>query len=380
MRGRSSASGPSRNLVAGIVCLLLTGLALVPGVATASPTNRSAGRASPCSWRVVSDPLGAESGTLQSVSALSPNDAWAVGTVQTASRALPLAEHWNGSAWQVVPTPVGGGQVRVLHDVDAVAGNDVWAVGSQIAIDTGDIHTLVEHWDGARWSVVHVPHARTDHEELLAVAAETASNVWAVGYVEPGITPLPLAMHWNGSSWRVVRAPVGGTLEDVSAHFPRGVWAVGSSAPGVLHALLALHGRLGWQVDPNAPAQDLEAISGRRPRDAWAVGDAPAAAPMYLQPLALHWNGSTWTVAPTPALQQSAQLRGVAAISPRLAWAVGTIGFSHPLLLRWNGTAWRLAAPPTSDGYLDGITRVPGSTTLWAVGNGTPDPLILRYC
>ena len=94
----------------------------------------------------------------------------------------------------------------------------------------------------------------------------------------------------------------------------------------------------------------------------------------------MHWNGSTWTTARTPVLQNPAELRGVAAISPDVAWAVGTLDFTHPLLLRWDGTAWRLVAPPTSAGYLEAITRVPGSHELWAVGNSAPDPLILRYC
>jgi len=375
MRGRRSPSGLPTAFVGVSFSLLVMALALPPGSAAAatSPT-------SDCRWSVVTDRVHAVSGTLESVDALSPRDAWAVGSVQMPRRALPLAEHWNGKSWQAVPTPVDGRHIRILHDVHAVASDDVWAVGSQILIKTGVVHTLIEHWDGARWSIVPSPHARADHEELLAVSGGSASNLWAVGYVEPLITPLPLAMHWNGTKWHVTRAPAGGTLQDVSAHDQGGVWAVGTSAPGIRHSLLAMHGRLGWNVDSDAPAQDLEAITWRRPFDAWAVGDAPASPPLFLQPLAMHWNGSSWSAVPTPALQQTADLRGVAAISPNDAWAVGTLAFSHPLMLHWDGTAWRLATPPTGDGYLDGITRVPGTNELWAVGHGAPDPLIFRYC
>jgi hypothetical protein len=329
---------------------------------------------------VVPDYTHSLSGKLESVSALSQSDIWAVGSVQMPRRARPLAEHWNGRRWTVVPTPVDGRHVRILHSVYALAPDDVWAVGSQILIRTGAVHTLVEHWNGSVWSIVPVPHARSDHEELLAISGGSASNLWAVGYLEPAVTPMPLAMHWNGTKWHVVRPPAGGTLQDVAGHEPGGVWTVGTSAPGIRHSLIAMRNRTGWRVDPDAPAQDLQAMTWRRPFDAWAVGDAPASAPVYLQPLAMHWNGSTWTAVPTPALEQPAELRGVAAISPGVAWAVGTLAFTHPLILRWDGTAWRLAAPPTSNGYLEGITRVPGSHELWAVGYGSPDPLILRYC
>jgi len=380
MRGRSSPSGRRTALIEASLCLLALAFALPPGTAIAAATQRSGRAPTDCSWSVVADTTHSLSGTLQSVDALSASDAWAVGSVQMPRRALPLAEHWNGKRWTAVPTPVDGRHVRVLHDVLALAPDDVWAVGAQILVKTGSVHTLVEHWNGTQWSIVPVPHARSNHEELLAISGGSSSNLWAVGYLEPAVTPMPLAMHWNGSKWHVVRPPAGGTLQDVSGHEPGGVWTVGTSAPGIRQALIAMRDRAGWRVDADTPAQDLEAMTWRRATDAWAVGDAPASAPIYLQPLAMHWNGSSWTAARTPVLQNPAELRGVAAISPDVAWAVGTLDFTHPLILRWDGTAWRLVAPPTSDGYLDGIARVPGSHELWAVGNGAPDPLILRYC
>ena len=376
MRGRGSPSGRPTALVGAFFALVVLALALPAGVAAGAPSTPSG----TCSWSISTNRVHAVSGTLESVDALSPRDAWAVGSVQMPRRARPLAEHWNGKTWQVVPTPADGRHVRILHDVLALASDDVWAVGSQILVKTGVVHTLIEHWDGAGWSIVPSPRARSGHEELLAVSGGAADNLWAVGYLEPQITPLPLAMHWNGTRWHVTRAPAGGILQDVSAHHDGGVWAVGSSAPGVRHALLAMHARAGWHVDPNAPAQDLEAIAWRRPYDAWAVGDAPASPPVYLQPLAMHWNGSSWSFVPTPALQQSAELRGVAAISSDRAWAVGTLAFTHPLMLRWDGKAWHLATPPTGNGYLQAVTRVPGTEELWAVGHGAPDPLIFRYC
>ena len=59
-------------------------------------------------------------------------------------------EHWNGTAWSVVPSPNVGPVLTLSHGVAAVSANDVWAVGSYDVTDKA----LVEHWDGTAWSVV----------------------------------------------------------------------------------------------------------------------------------------------------------------------------------------------------------------------------------
>jgi hypothetical protein len=58
---------------------------------------------------------------------------WAVGSFSVAAgttvQGRTLVEHWNGSAWSVVPSPNVGGNDNLLNGVGAAAG-DVWAVGS----------------------------------------------------------------------------------------------------------------------------------------------------------------------------------------------------------------------------------------------------------
>ena len=46
----------------------------------------------------------------------------------------------------------------------------------------GPYNTLVEHWNGAQWSVVNSPNPGTNYDDLLAVAAVSESSAWAVGY------------------------------------------------------------------------------------------------------------------------------------------------------------------------------------------------------
>jgi hypothetical protein len=59
-----------------------------------------------------------------------------------------------GLAWSRVPSPNVGPSASVLVAVAAVASNDVWAAGHY---GFSGALTLVEHWDGTAWSVVPSP-------------------------------------------------------------------------------------------------------------------------------------------------------------------------------------------------------------------------------
>ena len=93
-------------LFVGMVTAMLFALLLVPAVTQAQGT-----------WTAVPSPSTNE---LHAVTSISANDVWAVGVG-------PITEHWNGTAWSVVPSPnVTNGK---LLGVAAVSTNDVWAVG-----------------------------------------------------------------------------------------------------------------------------------------------------------------------------------------------------------------------------------------------------------
>ena len=69
-------------------------------------------------------------------------------------------------------------------------------------------------------------------------------------------------------------------------------------------------------------------------------------------PLAESWNGTTWSIAATPKLANSgASLNGVSCTSPSNCMAVGNEGFpKNPNLFtlaeQWNGTAWKFVSTP----------------------------------
>jgi hypothetical protein len=176
------------------------------------------------SWR--SQTSVAESGKLAAVSALSANDAWAVGFYTDSSGITrPLALHWDGRRWTRSSVSAGASRFASLGGVYARASNDVWAVGNALS---GRYVTLIAHWDGARWTTVPSPSAGTKGNRLRAVTGTASNDVWAVGDAQDAGSVI---LHWNGSSWQLVAHPKVATGYDtlwgLAAAAPNDVWAVG---------------------------------------------------------------------------------------------------------------------------------------------------------
>ena len=167
-------------------------------------------------WSVVSAPQpGVRRDLLYSASAVSPDNVWAVGDQEAPGGPFEtLAEHWDGHTWSVVPTPDPGSAGNHLYGVSAVGPNDVWAVGQRL--DGNGDSALIEHWDGRRWSVTPTPPLGTASAMLDAVAA-TPSGVWAVGKTEDAATgALPLVeIDLNGQWIHATLPPDGSAWTDL---------------------------------------------------------------------------------------------------------------------------------------------------------------------
>ena len=297
-----------------------------PPTATATPVPV------PCSgWRTVGGPTAKyPNSRLSAVSALSPTDAWAVGSTYldawTPTQGESLIERWDGSAWHIVVSA--GPSHGSLAAITAISPTDVWAVGSQ----ADPAVPLAMHWNGTAWSVVPSPSPSGAWSSWLRnVVAITAQDVWAFGgqySSPPDQQPSDLLVeHWNGASWQIVSSPPlpatsmdnGGYLT-AAARIPgtNQLWAVGAWHPGV----------------------------------SMGPGD----------PLIERWDGSAWQIVPSPALPKDASgggWSGVVALSASNAWVVGSYGWlstEHPLIAHWDGTRWRsVVADPNTYGSLDSV-------------------------
>src|ERR1700680_4862350 len=84
--------------------------------------------------------------------------------------------------WSVVPSPNSGSGSNVLDGIAAVSANNDWAVGYSLT-SSGIYQTLIEHWNGTKWSVVPSPNVGASSNDLTSVAQVPGSTaVWAVGY------------------------------------------------------------------------------------------------------------------------------------------------------------------------------------------------------
>jgi hypothetical protein len=290
------------------------------------------------------------------VAGRSTADIWAVGSTNN-GRDTHL-RHWNGSGWTVVPggniqvPPSGGRRQRStgLNAVTTLSSTNAWAVGGAEYADFTN-NTLVEHWNGTAWSLVPAPAASASI--LRGVAAVSANDIWAVGNggSSGSATLATLIEHWNGSAWSKVPSPnaaVLNYLRGVSAVSANNVWAVGDSIKSTTDGVSAY------------------------------------------SPLIEHWNGTSWTIVPSPKIGKgSNSLAAVAARSANDVWAVGfydditgDIPIRRTLIEHWNGTAWTIFPSPnlgTGDNWLTSVVAPAGTTQVFASGTSAAGTLVERF-
>src|SRR6266508_6360169 len=151
-----------------------------------TPTNTPTPTGPTC-WSVVPAPdVPGYGARLRAIAGGSDNDLWAVGWFLENNSRHNLTLHWNGGAWERVPVPdvvnVGDNSVNGLYGVAAIAPNDVWAVGYAVSLST-PYQTVTLHWNGSAWQVVPSPNLTRpgSYNALNAVVAISSNDVWAVG-------------------------------------------------------------------------------------------------------------------------------------------------------------------------------------------------------
>jgi hypothetical protein len=301
-------------------------------------------------WNIVDSPnMGSGSNDLMGIAALSHNDAWAAGAYYNGPNQFTLIEHWDGSAWSIVPSPnpspnVGGNS---LMGMSAAEPHDIWAVG---AYDTGGgalDETMALRWNGTDWQIVPTPN-NVGFNALFSVSARSSTDAWAVGASAPDWTlqnAQPVVMHWDGNSWNMVSVPVpeGSTdafLLTVGMGSHDNIWAVGSyrAADGIYHTFALHSDGQQWTIMPDytvsgAAYAELRSVAVAKTGEVWAIGwgsptspppifNGPPEAYPGAQTLILRWGSGGWTRADSPEPGVGSELMGLTAF-PNRAWAVG---------------------------------------------------------
>jgi hypothetical protein len=171
-------------------------------------------------------------------------------------------------------------------------------------------------------------------------------------------------------------------------------WAVGDdvTSNGGRQTLTEHWNGSSWTVvpspDPASPDNVLSSVRAVSRTNVWAVGYTAGGAGD--KTLILHWNGTGWKQVPSPNPGTFNRLYSVRAVSANDAWAVGFFSRGagdKTLILHWNGTAWKQVPSPSpggtgSDDDLFSVTATSHSDA-WAVGevfaSGKITTLIVRW-
>jgi hypothetical protein len=142
--------------------------------------------------------------------------------------------------------------------------------------------------------------------------------------------------------------PSGIQVHDVSATAGSDAWVVGTDARSGRPAILHWDGNALTEVQSPVGAGELLGVNAISATDVWAVGGTVPGDGPGSRTLVRHWNGSQWSVLPSPNPgSRATELTGVRALSDHDVRAVGEQNpgpSPRAVILRWNGTKGRSPA------------------------------------
>jgi hypothetical protein len=278
-----------------------------------------------------------------------------------------MAEQWNGAAWALVrvPLPIDSRDAS-LNSVSCAGPVDCTAVGNMLENSGQPPETLIEQWNGLKWSVVPSPN----------VAGATVSNLWAVSCVgESGCTAVgdsaasgantetALVEREVDSTWTIIPSPgVSGSETSLQAidcttgsECTAGGFTYSYGANSFTAATLVEREVGGtWTVVPSPDPPDttydgfggVACVTASRCLATGSAGSATS-----IDTLAESGVGPRWTIVPSP--DESGPLSALGAISCATAVSCMSVGNHQPgngtrlpLAEQWDGTSWSVVTTP----------------------------------
>lgn len=324
-------------------------------------------------WATIKDASG--SGFLYSVSALSDDDVWVAGNTGS----IWSLEHWDGSTWSLVHTPLDSTQTPyTFHKVLAISHNDVWAASS---FDQNQLGASVAiHWNGTDWNVIPFDSSHGLGFGVSSMSASASNDVWAIEGGNDFSDTVSALRHWDGRQWNEVpvKSPRNGTTYFLSVSVAPGgsVW-LSAFENNSTHSypFIALNRHHQWSVsfkgDVSHSDDYLPSISALNANDVWLVG-GHADGLGHGGLITYHWDGTQWNRIHVPG-DLSTTLLAVSTNPINGAWTVGfqsnKIDDSRPVIAHWTGTKWKRVNISPFSGYQDELFAVAvTSSSIWAVG------------
>ena len=203
----------------------------------------------------------------------------------------------------------------------------------------------------AGWSTFEGPGF--DPQLLVAVSE---AQLWAVAWEQ--------ASYFDGQTWQTpTRYPKRFSVDAARGSSASDLTIVGRNLNAPYYQPVAMQWNGQSWTDLNPPGvegQPLYEVWGASSSDFWAAGHERF----------LRWNGSEWTPAPLPFSTTRFQVQSLHGSAENNVWAVGSRSDNaSSFVLRFNGTAWEDRTPPTEAGLssaFDGWTSGPANA--WVVG------------
>jgi hypothetical protein len=269
-------------------------------------------------WQRVKTPnLHGRCGSIDTIAVASAKSVWIGGATQVKCHTnqiviKPAIWRLKGNTFVAQKLPKLNNASGPVNSISASSVNNAWAVGefypgvppAQVAF----------HWNGKKWSAVTVPSGYS--QNLYDVSASGPDNAWALR--SDFLAAQDVFVYWNGKVWTVGDpAPTGITLTSVTTSSAKLAYATGISSTGVGKSVILKFNGTKWSsltLPKVAAHAGLDAVS-MRGKSAWAVGDGSKGA------VVVHSAGGAWKTEKSPA--KNYQLVSVSAGSATRAYAVG---------------------------------------------------------
>lgn len=271
-------------------------------------------------------------GTAYGVAAVSPGNVWIAG-VTCCSATATMVLHWDGRRLKMIPSPnVPSSSSDYLLSVTA-NGSALWAVGFY-TVGSGPERTLTESFDGTHWNIVPSPNVGTGNNLLVGVTAVSPTNVWALGgYQDRAGDERSMVLNWNGSAWKAKTFPLllprgeSVLVSGISSSSASNVWVADVNTARNPAALLQHFDGTDWDklvpLPRGGSSAQFNGIGTAAPNLSWVVGtDTSTNKPLVEE----NDTGHGWFVVPQ-ANPPSTPLSGLSAVAPvpgtTTSWAVG---------------------------------------------------------
>jgi hypothetical protein len=295
---------------------------------------------------------GAKNGELTAIAAGSTKSIWAVGySYNKKSVEEPLVERSKGGTFNAMKVKLGSGS---LNSVSASSKKNAYAVGT-----AGDGSLLFAHWNGHKWSKVSTGSAATGLT-FSKVSTTASNNAWLLG---EGLSGQEVASY-NGHhlSAEPLTAPTDAAVTAIATKSAKDVWVVGyqSVTKGTSIKTKSFtsqyNGKKWKKVSTPSPSAMTYlvavAITGSH---AYAAGQGTNSKNTKTVPVALGYSGGHWKNEKVTTHGETSLFTAVSASSKSVvaagSWYKGVICGtgatpSNPLAETLHGNKWKQDPTP----------------------------------